>query len=103
MEVGLTQEEKQCLLAEGLPVPTTLPLTKREEEALKTVRKKLRNKVCNLNHSEINIMINIQFAAHQSRRRKKEHLEMMEQQVRQYGKANQELQLKVTQLQQENR
>ena len=27
-------------------MPTTLPLTKREEEALKTVRKKLRNKVC---------------------------------------------------------
>jgi len=49
----LTQEEKQCLLAEGLPVPTTLPLTKREEEALKGVRKKLRNKVCNINHEKI--------------------------------------------------
>ena len=48
-------------------------------------------------------MVIIKFAAHQSRMRKKEHLEMMEQQVRQYGKANQELQLKVTQLQQENR
>ncbi|XP_065912389.1 cyclic AMP-responsive element-binding protein 3-like isoform X2 [Dysidea avara] len=87
LEVGLTQEEKQCLLAEGLPVPTTLPLTKREEEALKTVRKKLRNK----------------FAAHQSRRRKKEHLELLEQQVRQYGIANHDLQQKVTHLQQENR
>lgn len=107
MEVGLTQEEKQCLLAEGLPVPTTLPLTKREEEALKTVRKKLRNKVC-IQHACITYgilfyIILIQFAAHQSRRRKKEHLEMMERQVRQYGIANQELQLKVTQLQQENR
>ena len=27
-EVGLTEEEKLTLKAEGLPIPTTLPLTK---------------------------------------------------------------------------
>lgn len=27
-EVNLTEEEKQTLTSEGLPIPTTLPLTK---------------------------------------------------------------------------
>lgn len=44
-QVCLTEEEKETLRAEGMPIPTTLPLTKVEEKALKAVRRKLRNKV----------------------------------------------------------
>ena len=61
--MNLTEEEKEILQAEGLPIPTTLPLTKVcnhyrnnnavermlilqiEEKALKNVRRKIRNRV----------------------------------------------------------
>ena len=40
-------------------MPTTLPLTKREEEALKSVRKKLRNKVLVLMNSHSYLHSNV--------------------------------------------
>jgi hypothetical protein len=60
--VELTEEEKEALKAEGLPIPTTWPLTKTEEKALRVVRRKLRNKVC----------------AAISRQRKKEYISSLE-------------------------
>lgn len=42
----LSTEERRTLIQEGLPVPTKLPLSKQEEEALKIVRRKIKNKVC---------------------------------------------------------
>ncbi|VDK26858.1 unnamed protein product [Anisakis simplex] len=45
--VQLSNEEKKTLLQEGYTIPTRLPLTKAEEEALKIVRRKIKNKVNN--------------------------------------------------------
>lgn len=44
----LSSEEKRTLLQEGYSVPTRLPLSKAEEEALKVVRRKIKNKVNSL-------------------------------------------------------
>lgn len=86
-QVHLTEEEKETLKAEGLPIPTTLPLTKVEEKALKTVRRKIRNK----------------FAAQESRKKKKEYLQTLEEKVQHCTKENLKLHKKVENLETENR
>lgn len=43
--IQLSAEEKRTLLQEGYSLPTRLPLTREEEEALKIARRKIKNKV----------------------------------------------------------
>lgn len=85
-EVNLTEEEKEILQAEGLPIPTTLPLTKIEEKALKNVRRKIRNRA----------------AAQESRKRKKELMQSLEERVCDYSRENLYLKKRVEALESEN-
>ncbi|CAH3147328.1 unnamed protein product [Porites lobata] len=83
----LTEEERRTLVAEGLPVPTGLPLTKVEERALKKVRRKIKNKI----------------SAQESRRKKKEYMETLEKRVENCASENLDLRKKVDTLETTNR
>ncbi|XP_029058389.1 cyclic AMP-responsive element-binding protein 3 isoform X1 [Monodon monoceros] len=82
----LTEEEKRLLEKEGLTLPGTLPLTKMEEQVLKRVRRKIRNKK----------------SAQESRRKKKVYMGRLESRVLKYTAQNLELQNKVQLLEEEN-
>lgn len=82
----LTEEESRLLGKEGVTIPQHLPLTKAEERALKRVRRKIRNKR----------------SAQESRKKKKEYVDGLENRVTTCTAHNQELQKKVKQLQQQN-
>ncbi|XP_052439189.1 cyclic AMP-responsive element-binding protein 3-like protein 2 isoform X1 [Carassius gibelio] len=75
----LTEEEKRTLIAEGYPVPTKLPLSKAEEKALKKIRRKIKNKI----------------SAQESRRKKKEYMDVLEKKVETCSNENSELRRKV--------
>uniref|UniRef100_Q61817-2 Isoform 2 of Cyclic AMP-responsive element-binding protein 3 n=1 Tax=Mus musculus TaxID=10090 RepID=Q61817-2 len=82
----LTEEEKKLLEKEGLTLPSTLPLTKVEEQVLKRVRRKIRNKR----------------AAQESRKKKKVYVVGLESRVLKYTAQNRELQNKVQRLEEQN-
>lgn len=82
----LTEEEKRLLEKEGLTLPGMLPLTKMEEQILKRVRRKIRNKK----------------SAQESRRKKKVYVGGLESRVLKYRAQNLELQNKVQLLEKQN-
>lgn len=82
----LSEEETRLLKKEGIILPQHLPLTKSEERALKRVRRKIRNKR----------------SAQESRKKKKEYVDGLENRVTECTAHNQALQRKVQQLQKQN-
>lgn len=85
--IHLSAEEKKTLIQEGFPLPTKLPLLREEEEALKIVRRKIKNKL----------------SAQESRRKRKEYMDTLEKRVHAYFADNTALRQKVRQLETHNR
>ncbi|GMT16838.1 hypothetical protein PFISCL1PPCAC_8135, partial [Pristionchus fissidentatus] len=80
--VQLSAEEKRTLIQEGYTVPSRLPLSKGEEEALRVVRRKIKNKL----------------SAQESRRKRKEYIDTLEQRCQVYATENSHLKQRLKQL-----
>ncbi len=86
-KLRLTDEEKRLLAEMNVDLPADMPLTKEEERALKTVRRKIRNKI----------------SAMDSRKRKKVYVDGLEHRVHLCTKQNLEMQKKMAKLENENK
>ncbi|XP_044256413.1 uncharacterized protein LOC123006192 isoform X2 [Tribolium madens] len=86
-EVKLTAEEKRLLEKEGIQLPAYHPLTKLEDRELKRIRRKIRNKI----------------SAQDSRKRKKEYVDGLEEKVRRGSEENRNLMQRVKELQKKNK
>lgn len=85
-ELQLTEEEQKLLNQEGVTLPSNMPLTKAEERILKRVRRKIRNKQ----------------SAQDSRRRRKEYIDSLENRAAACSAQNKELQRTAEQLEKSN-
>ncbi|XP_057712497.1 cyclic AMP-responsive element-binding protein 3-like protein 3-A [Corythoichthys intestinalis] len=86
-ELVLNEDEKKLLAKEGISLPSELPLTKCEERVLKKIRRKIRNKR----------------SAQESRKKKREYVDSLEERMSACSAHNLQLQRKIQQLEETNK
>ncbi|XP_077471084.1 cyclic AMP-responsive element-binding protein 3-like protein 3-A isoform X2 [Stigmatopora argus] len=82
----LNEDEKKLLAKEGISLPNEMPLTKCEERVLKKIRRKIRNKR----------------SAQESRKKKREYVDSLEERMSACSAQNLQLQRKIQQLEETN-
>ncbi|KAM3865964.1 cyclic AMP-responsive element-binding protein 3-like protein 3-B [Diretmus argenteus] len=85
-DLVLNEDERKLLAKEGVNLPSKLPLSKFEERVLKKIRRKIRNKR----------------SAQESRKKKREYVDNLEERMSACSSHNLKLQRKVHQLEQTN-